>query len=245
MNKDLNHIDFLDLIPSSIAGDETIRAAARALNDDLNRISRETANLILFARIDELTEPMLSHLAWQFKVEFWEDNLTLAEKRGLIKESIAWHKIKGTPAAVERIGRIVFGSVSLSEWFQYNGMPGRFKLQTQEIVSSQDQYDRMFSMVDAAKNERSVLEALTVSKDKQDDIFNGGVVRITKKFRLTPYVHVGGAQGVRPVGNVIRHSIRVRILPHAFPPRVDTAGTAVAGMAVRKTIKLNIGAQHV
>ena len=236
MNKELNHIDFLDLIPSSIAGDETIRAAARALNDDLNRISRETANLILFARIDKLTEPVLSHLAWQFKVEFWEDDLTLAEKRGLIKESIAWHKIKGTPAAVERIGRIVFGSMDLVEWPEYGGIPTHFKIKTGDIVQSAEFYTRLFDLVDIAKNARSFLESVIITKEKNNSVCVGGVVRLSRKITLIPYSEISAKEGTARLGGVVRIGNKIKVKSFTLNMEMGQATAVISGVVrtVRK-----------
>ena len=110
---------------------------------------------------------------------------------------------------------------------------------------TEDDFLAIDDVVNDQKPARSRLAAITVESDATDAITNAGVVRVTKKFRLLPYVHVGGAQGARSLGSVVRHSTRIRILPSTFPPQMGVPGAALAGMAIRKTIKLTIGAQHV
>lgn len=244
MSNNLEQIDLLDLIPSSISGDETIRAAVAALNDDLNQISRETRNLILFARINELEEPFLTHLAYQLKVEFWDDDLTDIEKRNLIKSSIAWHKIKGTPAAIEKIGGMVFGTVTLKEWYDYDGLPSRFKLRTSDVVSSASQYDRLFSLVDLAKNKRSVLEAVTLQKDKQGDIACGGVIRNSSRITIFTYSDYSVRSSSRTFGGTVRIASKKKILVHAFELKIESSSQTYTATAFRKVNKLKIGANQ-
>lgn len=89
-------IDFSALLPPSIAYDPSIMAAAGGASSQftINRdlIPRE----LIYARIDELEEDVLDHVAWGMHVEGWEFATTLEKKRYLIKNFYDFHRYKGT-----------------------------------------------------------------------------------------------------------------------------------------------------
>ncbi|MCP4020941.1 MAG: phage tail protein I [Desulfobacteraceae bacterium] len=244
MNRDLQTINIQDLLPSSIAGDETIQAAATAINDDLNQISNETRLILILARIDELEEPLLTHLAYQLRVEFWDDDLTVEEKRNLIRDSIAWHKIKGTPAAIEKISKMVFGNAELNEWFEYGGEQYKFKVKTSEVITDLSQYDKLDRLVEIAKNERSFFEAVTVTSSNEGDLFAGGIIRQAHKITILPYSHHSVGQTDNRFGGVVRITQKIKVLPYAFNMS-NQDSNVYAGAIIRIVLKIKIGAENV
>jgi phage tail P2-like protein len=102
MAKALTDITFKDLLPESIKNDPTISAAAQALDGEIQAVNSDLEKPLLYARLDELPEPIVDHLAWQLHVDFWEPDLPIERKRDLVRQSIAWHKYKGTVWAVRQ-----------------------------------------------------------------------------------------------------------------------------------------------
>lgn len=102
MAKQLSDINFAELLPRSIADDPTISAAAGSLDSEIRAINSMLDTPALLPRLDELPEQAVDLLAWQFHVDFWEPDLDLERKRNLVRESIAWHRYKGTVWAVRQ-----------------------------------------------------------------------------------------------------------------------------------------------
>lgn len=100
MPKYLDDINFRDLLPDSVRDDKTISAAADALDDELRKVNSLLDTPALYERLDDLPEEAVDALAWQYHVDFWEPDLDLSRKRDLVRQSIAWHKYKGTVWAV-------------------------------------------------------------------------------------------------------------------------------------------------
>jgi len=121
MNRRLGDISFLDLLPDSIRGDKTIAAAAEALQPLLQAVTHSFPNLLIWARLDPqnariiaplqrlvdasgglkpLSTDLLELLAWQLHVDFREVATTDEQLASMVRGSIPWHRIKGTPAAV-------------------------------------------------------------------------------------------------------------------------------------------------
>lgn len=121
--KRLGDISFAAILPEALRGDEQFRAAATSLDGLLCRTTNAIPNLLVWARLDReravcipplqrlvnaagglrpLSTEMLELLAWQFHVDFREVATDDAMLERMVRESIPWHRIKGTPAAVEQ-----------------------------------------------------------------------------------------------------------------------------------------------
>ncbi len=54
-------------------------------------------------------------------VDFYDSSLSLEVKKQMVKNSLKWHRIKGTSAAVSDVVKTVFGRSWIEEWFEYSG----------------------------------------------------------------------------------------------------------------------------
>lgn len=155
----LGTLNFLDMLPGSISADPTLQVAAGALNKVLQSTSRSIPNLLLQARLwqqpassmlpplGNLTEARgglkdlslaeLELLAWQMHVDFRDVATTREQLAEMVRQSIPWHRIKGTPASVRK-ALALFG---YSATIEPNG-PGRwwatYQLGLPDLVSLDD-----------------------------------------------------------------------------------------------------------
>ena len=166
---DLSNTKLVDLLPASISGDANVIAAANAIDGELQKVTALIPETVLIARIDVLPEKVLDLLAWQWHVDFYEPvGFSIDKKRAAIKNSIAWHRKKGTPWAVEQVLSTMFDSSSVEEWFDYGGEPYHFRIATTDILPSQEAYVLLKRAIDTAKNTRSWLDKITVQRGKSN-----------------------------------------------------------------------------
>ena len=102
MAKNLHDLSLQDILPSSIRDDYQVYAAAKALDPELQGVSRDIREALILSRIDELPEAVIDLLAWQWHVDFYELARTLEMKRKAVKGSIRWHRKKGTVWAIRQ-----------------------------------------------------------------------------------------------------------------------------------------------
>ena len=122
--------DILRLLPPHIASDPAFAAAGKAIEPGLKALAKAIPSLLIFARLgeanpdqflpplkrltdargglDPLGTGLLETLAWQFHVDFREAAKNDAQLAGMVRQSIAWHRIKGTPASI-RAALALFG----------------------------------------------------------------------------------------------------------------------------------------
>ncbi len=166
--KKISEVTLLDVLPESILQDPKLKAAAEALDAQIRAVTLATREVLHLPRLDELSGNVLDFLAEQFHLDFYEPlYLTEDEKRNLIRESIAWHRIKGTPAAVEKIAHDAFRDAEIVEWFNYGGKPYHFKIRSHGYKQTPDGFETYIRMINAAKNVRSWIDNFEVDYSSQ------------------------------------------------------------------------------
>ena len=169
MIKDIESVSLLDILPSSILTDPQIAAAAKALDTELQAVTNATVETLHLPRLDELPESVVDLLAWQWHVDFYEPiGMDIDTKRRLVKESIAWHRMKGTPAAIEAVASAAFDKTTVKEWYEYGGKPYYFKIVTEDVTTDKDILNRLRRAIDSVKNVRSWLEEIEFLLHLQD-----------------------------------------------------------------------------
>ena len=111
------------LLPGSIRDDATVAASAASLDPIRRALAGGIPNILLWSRLDPapgrlcpplqrlaelggglkaLSEAELELLAWQLHVDFREAAATREQLAAMVRQSIPWHRIKGTPASIRK-----------------------------------------------------------------------------------------------------------------------------------------------
>lgn len=69
---ELSKLNLKELLPSSIANDETIRNICDAIAEKLQLIDEKSELVLLLPRLDQLPETLVDELAWQYHVDFYD-----------------------------------------------------------------------------------------------------------------------------------------------------------------------------
>lgn len=166
MNKDhgLTAENLLAVFPSALRNDKSMRALASSIANILATRPSEIDTLRIYANIDALPEEMLDILAYDFKVDWWDYDYSLEEKRQTLKDSWKVHRMLGTKAAVETAISAIYPDTTVEEWFEYGGDPYAFRLIIDAADRSVDaeRHKRVLEMVNYYKNLRSHLDGITI-----------------------------------------------------------------------------------
>lgn len=152
--------NLLRTLPEVLRNDKNMSALAAAIADVLAARPDEIQQLMIYSRIDELPEDLLDILAEDFKVDWWDGDYTLEEKRQTLKDSWRVHRMLGTKAAVETAISAIYPETQVSEWFEYGGEPYHFRLLIDSTYEGVDpaKHQRVLDRVEYYKNLRSVLD---------------------------------------------------------------------------------------
>lgn len=184
---DLSKIDLKSLLPSSIADDETVRAICDSIAGKLQMIDEKSELVLLLPRLDYLPEVLIDELAWQYHVDFYDYSASIDKKRALVREAIAWHRKKGTPAAVEAVCAAVFSSAKVYENWQYGGNPYHFQVRMiTEGIPAQSVIDNLYRAISESKNVRSWLDTLSFYREATGSVFIGGAYSSLRRIEVFP-----------------------------------------------------------
>ena len=152
--------NLLRTLPEVLRNDRSMAALAASIADVLAARPAEIQQLMIYSRIGELPEDLLDILAYDFKVDWWDGDYTLEEKRQTLKDSWRVHRMLGTKAAVETAISAIYPETQVSEWFEYGGAPFHFRLLIDSTYEGVDpaKHQRVLDRVEYYKNLRSVLD---------------------------------------------------------------------------------------
>lgn len=152
--------NLLRTLPEVFREDDNMLALATAIASALARRREEIDSIRIYTCIDQLPEELLDILAYDFKVDWWDGNYSLQEKRNTLKSSWEVHRSLGTKAAVEKALSAIYANTLVKEWFEYGGNPYHFKILIDVTYQNVDpvKHQIVLDRVKFYKNLRSVLD---------------------------------------------------------------------------------------
>lgn len=172
MNKKL----FSKTVPFNIAKDKNIKDLSCVIDNIAIDIKQKTEMVLLLPKLKELPDSILNELAYQFHIDFYREYFDHDTKVKLIESSIATHKIKGTPYAVEKVCTDIFKSAKVVENWEYGGEPYHFKVSfIKEAVTDVSKIDSLMEAISSTKNVRSWCDEIVfITENNNDILFCGG-----------------------------------------------------------------------
>lgn len=193
MIKDVHSLSLADILPQNLMADKQMAAAAQALDAKFQAATAATIKTLILPRLDELPEDIIDLLAWQWHVDFYEPvGMDIDTKRRLVRESVGWHHIKGTPAAVEKMIQTVYQIGTVQEWYEYDGLQYYFRVLLGESIMQTEKLKLLLKMIDASKNTRSWLDMLIFEKNTDASIYYGAFCEVHKQYHLAQKATTGG-----------------------------------------------------
>lgn len=183
MNKKL----FSQTVPFNIAKDKNIKDLSCVIDNIAIDIKQKTEMVLLLPKLKELPDSILNELAYQFHVDFYREYFDHDTKVKLIESSIATHKIKGTPYAVEKVCTDIFKSAKVVENWEYGGEPYHFKVSfIEKAVTDISEIENLIKVINATKNIRSWCDEVGFITKKDSNIYFGGSAGIFDIVEINP-----------------------------------------------------------
>ena len=81
-----------------------------------------------YSLVDALGHDVLDALAADLYVRHYDRAFDLDTKRRLVKFALQYWATAGSVSATEKVARLIFGEADITEWFEYGGNAGCFKI---------------------------------------------------------------------------------------------------------------------
>ena len=210
-------------LPVALQKDPSVVALAEAIAELLAKRTTEIEQLLIYPAIDRLDQQLLDILAYDFKVDWWDADYSLEEKRRTLKDSWRVHKLLGTKAAVETAIRAIYPLTTVEEWFEYGGEPYHFRLRiniTDDNIHSEKQR-RVLERLNYYKNLRSHVDGVNycmisaAAEAEACGVVQGRYLRVGVDIPIpaevfAPHVTVEPSVAAGQTGVVLRISAEVR-----------------------------------
>jgi P2-related tail formation protein len=170
----IKNSDLYDLMPPSYQTVE-MKCIAYALSRAMTLLCEAADKVMLTANMEALDEKALDYLALELRTQYYDQELSREQKIELIKGSLQWYMYAGTKKSLKDMIRALFFNSVVKEWHEYGGDPYHFKVNVVAEGYSKDDIDRLFEIIDIAKNARSILDGINLE-------FGESVIQNINKF---------------------------------------------------------------
>lgn len=174
MEMKLKDIEFLKLLPAFMREDSAVIGMSKGVDEVIKMFAGFADNMSTWAAIDKLTEAELDELAWELNIQWYEHDAAIEIKREIVKNSDLVQQRLGTKWAVENVITTYFGSGNIKEWFEYEGEPGHFKIESTNPSVTNEQFNKFMRILNKVKRKSAYLDGVYIMLGAQATI-NVGV----------------------------------------------------------------------
>lgn len=156
--------NFYNLLPKSFKTVE-MECIAYAISQAITNLCYKADSSGVLYNIKSLNEDLLDYLAVEFRSQYYSQDMSAYEKNQIVENTLPWYITSGTIGAIRNLLSLIYGDVSISEWFNYGGAPFHFKvgLNNPKDEFNEEQFNQLLSLIDSGKNARSILDGINIS----------------------------------------------------------------------------------
>lgn len=241
-NNDIFTADLVRSLPPPLQNDESTRAIAEVIAEQLQKSARLIERNIIYARIDELDEKVLDVLAYDLHVDWYDYSYPIDVKRATIRDSIKIHRKLGTKYAVEKALGAVYPGTAVKEWFEYGGAPYMFRviinITTEGLTAARQA--SILERVRFYKNLRSHLELISYKAERETSLHLCAYSTIANRLEIFPYL-AGDIEtaGAIQIAAAMSAGSRLEVYPR-LTGEIETAGALHVAAALSAGSRLEI-----
>lgn len=223
----ITDLDFLRLLPSFMREDEAVQALSRAMDRLLGAPGKKVHTISTWASIDELTEAECDEMAWELDIDWYDNSVSLEEKRETIKSAQQIKRKRGTKWAVERLIGLHFGEGWIMEWYESGDAPYTCKILTTTTNVTAENYAEFVASANAAKNERSRITGIYyLWLQGEKSAIETALASSLHRYDMPP---CGTVDEVATLGAVVRASIETEPEVAHYRYDIDQVGDCHCG----------------
>lgn len=163
----LKEAQITSVLPPHMAAEARTQALSRALNKLVNMALGYVPGALLFTNIDNLSEEVIDMMAVDMRTHFYDETLPLNTKRQLVKNTLYWHTIAGTPGAIEKLADVVFGEGTVGEWFEEELEHGYFTVNSVNQKVTNEKAEDFLRLLESIKRKSQHLATVQLISDGQ------------------------------------------------------------------------------
>jgi phage tail P2-like protein len=174
-----------DVLPNNFTSNVDVQALSYAVKNAMQKLQNYADKTLIYTSINNLSEKLLNHLAVEIRAPYYSEDMNLETKQDIIQNTIAWYCKAGTSSAVKDLVVAIFGTGEVSEWFNYSGEAGHFKITTENYNITTDNLEKFETIIERLKRKSAVLDAIEITLSAHMDTYYGAVVHTRDYLTLT------------------------------------------------------------
>lgn len=159
----LGDLDFKRLLPAFMREGGAVTGLSIALNEIVPQLEGSIKTLSTWDSIDLLSEDELDALAWELNILWYDSGANIDIKRDVIKNSDLVYRRLGTKWAVENVINSYFGDGYITEWFEYEGDPGHFRVYTANPSVTEERFGEFLNLLNKVKRASAKLDGIFIT----------------------------------------------------------------------------------
>lgn len=172
----LSDLEFRRLLPAFMRDDGAVKGLALAMDAIVPQLEASIKTLSTWDSIDQLSEAELDDLAWELNILWYDTGANIDIKRDVVKNSDLVYRRLGTKWAVESVIKSYFGDGYISEWFEYEGEPGRFRVFTANPSVTEEKFGEFINLLNKVKRASAKLDGIFITLTGQMPLYAGMAV---------------------------------------------------------------------
>jgi P2-related tail formation protein len=185
MSKTIYDVGLSELLPGSFTEDDKMLALCAGFDAMNSVVSNSINGVLILGNIGNQPSNITDELAIEQQTPYYKQSFPLATRRALLANTGKINSIKGTKTAIEQTIRLVFGSATVEEWFEYSGDPFHFRVLVNEFPDSNGQITEVQNAVESVKPARSILDSVIITAAMaKASMYMAGIVLIAPTINV-------------------------------------------------------------
>ena len=125
---ELHEVGLVEGLPPDVAKEPWVQILDAVFRERRKKELEAAERLKIYTDIDHADEAVLDILAVQFRVDWYDTGYPIETKRRIIKTALEVRRYCGTEWAVKKALSSIYPNVKISEWYDYGGRPGYWRM---------------------------------------------------------------------------------------------------------------------
>lgn len=139
-------------LPAIVGNQAYTKALAVAISNMFRMVLDYADKARTYSGVDVIQDhKVMDALAIELRASPYSVDMDIETKRELVKFALQYWSKAGTKSATEEVVRRIFGEAEISEWFEYDGTPGCFRIGISDSAITGDAVSRFMKAAENVK----------------------------------------------------------------------------------------------
>lgn len=201
-------------LPDHISEEAHVKALAYAINRQIKKVLAYADKARIYSSLEMCSEASLDMIAFELKIPSYKDSLPIETKRRMVQNGYIYWCTMGTVEAVERLCSDIFGNAEITEWFDYGGEPGYFRITVKNALFTPEDTQYFKEAINSVKRLAAWLDKLIFKVDLNANLYVGAAAAQHKKISIMPgMVKDSELEAHKYIGGALSYHKKIVIMP--------------------------------